>query len=634
MKIINRLLLLLLIAIPSVGMAQEQAKPKLSGVEELTISDFKSGTLRECVGGNFYFVKRLTILGYLDKTDFKFLKELCNRKVCWKGTQDHDTENVLELDVSRVNYDSYDKETLAGSVALKGIMLGSLSMRDNLLRDCKKLEWVEMSEGFTSLGDNCFRGCKNLKQFTVIDKRKGWTYSIGKNAFEGCSQLKSVKLINGLREIKDEAFSGTGITEIRLPEGLTEMGSSVFKDTQVRELMLPGSLRKVSARVFQGSMVGRILVSSDNVSLRAINGMLFDKRGWVLEAVPPMLNEISLPGTLRVISDYAFMNHQHVGKLNIPESVYYLGKYAFSGSTLSEIKLPSGLKDLKEGAFSGCRNLSTITIPAGIDSLAMNLFEDCSSLSSVSLPTSIHSIGRRTFDGCRSLKDIDLPRGLTSIANLAFSNSGIKHIRFPQSLSKLGNSMFAGCQSLDSLQLPPGVIHIPEFAFSTIPGLKYVKMSDNTESIGIYAFNDCHQLEQIDLSANLRVIKFFAFRNCYHLQKVDIPGKVVEIGEKAFEECKDLVEVNLPASLQLIGKQAFHYTGLRELRIPSEQTKLESGILNHCDHLEAVHVPYLNPEKVGRLTKNKETILYVPQGTAEKYKTVKGWKNFKKIEEE
>jgi hypothetical protein len=77
-------------------------------------------------------------------------------------------------------------------------------------------------------------------------------------------------------------------------------------------------------------------------------------------------------------------------------------------SLLESIILPSSVKTLRAGCFSGCRSLANSPLP--LDSEVVRIencaFLDCSSLKSMVLPSSLEFVGALCFSGCDSLSQL------------------------------------------------------------------------------------------------------------------------------------------------------------------------------------------------------------------------------------
>ena len=63
------------------------------------------------------------------------------------------------------------------------------------------------------------------------------------------------------------------------------------------------------------------------------------------------------------IENSAFDGMKTVKTVSIPDTVEFIGISAFSETAISELKLPSAIKQIRAGFISGCENLKEITIP-------------------------------------------------------------------------------------------------------------------------------------------------------------------------------------------------------------------------------------------------------------------------------
>ena len=75
----------------------------------------------------------------------------------------------------------------------------------------------------TQIEEEAFYDCRHLFKITIPEGVK----EIGNHAFNG-SGLQSITLNNGIKKIGAGAFYGSALRNIILPEGLTEIGSEAF----------------------------------------------------------------------------------------------------------------------------------------------------------------------------------------------------------------------------------------------------------------------------------------------------------------------------------------------------------------------------------------------------------------------
>ncbi len=189
------------------------------------------------------------------------------------------------------------------------------------------------------------------------------------------------------------------------------------------------------------------------------------------------------------------------GSVTLPETVTYdavdynvvsIGESAFAFcSNLTEVNLPNSINFIGEFAFYGT-GIRTIRIPNSVTTIQSSTFGRCESLETVTLPRSLTSIGTSAFSFCNKLERIDLPNSLTSIEEGGFGFcSGLKTVNFGNSLTTIEEAAFTGCTSLSSIDLPNSLITIGRRAFSTCNQLSTVHIKDKVTSIGNEAFMNC-----------------------------------------------------------------------------------------------------------------------------------------------
>ena len=96
--------------------------------------------------------------------------------------------------------------------------------------------------------------------------------------------------------------------------------------------------------------------------------------------------KVTIPSTLggcpvTTINSEAFQG-SYIDSITIPDSVSYIGAYAFMHCRIKNIVIPNGVTRICEGTFM-CSSLESITIPESVVIIENSAFFDCSSLSTV-----------------------------------------------------------------------------------------------------------------------------------------------------------------------------------------------------------------------------------------------------------
>ncbi len=180
-----------------------------------------------------------------------------------------------------------------------------------------------------------------LTRYTVAEG----TTVIARGAFENRGGLISVTLPDSLREIGDRAFYGCNRLEsIQLPHGLRSIGAEAFRGTVIEELVLPPEIAAIGDGAFAGreysneaAVLRSIQVSGQNPHFRTEGNCLLRRKE---------------DGSWSLMS--AFGEDETV---TVPEGVTEIESLAFDCRTMQEVRIPSSVRDIAQGAFHECKNL-------------------------------------------------------------------------------------------------------------------------------------------------------------------------------------------------------------------------------------------------------------------------------------
>ena len=187
---------------------------------QITLKLDEAGTLPDRIGENQkYLITNLKIVGKINGTDLKFIREMAGRD--FNGKKTDGKLSILDLSEAKIvaggdayvqysdNYYTYNDEL--GKYAFYG---------------CSGLTSLTIPSGVTSISDLAFEGCSGLTSLTIPSS----VTSIGDKAFYGCSELTSLTIPSSVTEIGWGAFRGcSGLTSIYVyPENLPELGIDIF----------------------------------------------------------------------------------------------------------------------------------------------------------------------------------------------------------------------------------------------------------------------------------------------------------------------------------------------------------------------------------------------------------------------
>ncbi|MBO5528181.1 MAG: leucine-rich repeat protein [Bacilli bacterium] len=416
---------------------------------------------------------------------------------------------------------------------------------------------------------------------------------IGEGVFRG-SSLSSITLNSGLTTIGAFAFADCfSLTKISFPDSLATLGERAFNGTPLRYVFIPSALKSIGNYCFNGTTLYVMAASLANeeaapgcsiayncAGVLEENGFLYVlKKGGTatLASYTGSQTALVLPVTL------AFEGEEF--------SLIEIGSFAFVGSTISSISLPSTLAAIGNCAFQGCSKLTEISLPTGLQSIGESAFYG-TGITRFYVPASVASLGNGCFSnatiffGAATLVNPNAVSSCVTVYDccgfceengmlfalknnktaLLLSYSGdntdvvlpsmITHEGAQFTLAEIADRVFNN-KTLTSIVLPEGLVSIGDYAFAwtTITSLS---LPSSLRSVGNYAFAECKQLSSVTFASGL-----------------------VSIGDCAFYYCERLTSVSLPDTLQTIGMEAFRNTALRNVWISSGVAAVGSNAFNN-----------------------------------------------------
>ena len=526
---------------------------------------------------------------------------------------------------------------------------------------------ILIEDGDITRSIGAFAECDKLKSVKITDASK--MLKIGEAAFFSCPELSNVVLQEGLYSIGISAFQECiSLIKITLPDSLFEIGQNTFSDSGLLTIHLPKSLTELGVGALQTDSLESITVSEQNVSYFSDNGVLFFGDGLLVEypsgkkdatfIVPDFVYQIEgtgfdnqyletiVLGANSEISQASFATCKYfdvdprnkfydaidgnlytsdgeellaIGKgheetVIIPDGVKSIDIRAARYCNFNEIVLPDTIEEIKEEAFTNCKNLKTITMPSEMEKLGRYAFSECEQLTKIELPEGISVIEEGTFRQCSKLDDVIIPDSVYTIRMYAFDGCPCRNLVLPEhdillekdafsidifdyqnNFQIKGNTLIQYTGIEEEIKVPEGITTISPLAFFDNPNIKRVILPDTIVTIGQGAFCNCDNLEYVYIpesvvNINCQQGDIGIFQDCpllvsagqnggdyniefewksnipeyifYNssLKSVDIPAQITEIGEGAFYDSSQLENVNISQTIQSIGDHAFQNT--------------------------------------------------------------------------
>ncbi|MBR0153511.1 MAG: leucine-rich repeat protein, partial [Lachnospiraceae bacterium] len=246
----------------------------------------------------------------------------------------------------------------------------------------------------------------------------------------------------------------------------------------------------------------------------------------------------------------AFAGCQKIGAVKLPDSLEYIGMWAFADSSITEINLPKGLD---------VRNAQLRESGRSEDTIVCGTFYNCKKLTKVDIEAdSIYSVGFMGFLGCESIETMDLTK-VEMIQSLAFAGAFAEGYHADLSKSEDYYSRLYSSGTYVSLGFGPFLS----------AGLSSVTFGE-----GGYAH-----------------IPYEAFRGCKNLSEITWSDHQIEVGTESFMNCKSLTGDIFAkgCALEALQHYAFANTGMTEITIPESMMYLGGGTFAGNPQLETVN---------------------------------------------
>ena len=506
--------------------------------------------------------------------------------------------------------------------------------------------------------NNCFANCDNLTDVTIS---RTIVY-VGENAFADSNNLETVTFVDGAGTefIYEEAFANCSkLTTVVLPDSSFDMEAGVFTncvELSTVEFNKNTYITTNLGQVFKGCESLETFVVNTNNSNYKTNGNLLlsnDEKAIIIAAPSFEYGEYVIPSGIKTISEaafssietltkinlndvevisskafedcinlievtlndnttlyeYAFADSINLAKVNGIENLKTISAYAFMNTGLTSLTLSN--VEIKEGAFSGNKNLETVNVEtssvapyAFANSTALTTatitsneigayaFVNCSSLEVVNL-IEVEKINEYAFMGDRNLQCIESDT-LKYVGDYAFANNISLNNLSLTNVIEIGNYAFASttnekANSLTQLVFENTLEKVGEYAFYLSTNLETVTIGSSLDTIGQYAFSKCSSLTSFETTGHVGLINEATFAENEKLETVAISG-IEYINEAAFYGCLKLVNINLENVIE-IGMQAFsNCSELVSVTLP-KVTKLDAGAFLGAQKLESIDMP-------------------------------------------
>ena len=388
-----------------------------------------------------------------------------------------------------------------------------IKIADGTFKDNDRINSVALALSVTEIGDEAFYDADNLVCIVTTESLT----SIGVSAFYGCDTMNSLILYDNVNYIGTDAFGACPALRVWCNDGSYAHGYvvdnaipyTVMTDNAVPETYTEG---EVTYYLYNG----QAFVIGCNADVTEVT-VPAEVKGYPVTEIHgafknvTTLTTVTLPEGLKKIADEAFMGCSSLAQVNIPETVTYIGSYAFSSIGEADIYIPDSVTIIDAYAFRYAK-ITSVRISNSVTEIEYATFQECRKLKSVDMGNSVTYVGYYAFQRCDAMTELILSPALEQIDNYAFNS----------------------CHSLESVVLPEGLKHLMYYSFGYCKGLKSVVIPGTVEGIGNNAFDSCSELTEVILGEGVYSVMYQAFNGCSKLETVRMPKDIEYFTEGSF----------------------------------------------------------------------------------------------------
>lgn len=414
----------------------------------------------------------------------------------------------------------------------------------------------------TRILNGALQGLTKLESVTVPENVR----EIGDNAFHSCTNLIDVKLPSTLRKIGNYAFTSIPYIEsITLPEGLEEIGSAAFSIcNSLTNIFLPSTLRHIDGNVFNGEKIKYTTYEGVDYLGNENNKYLYAAKLSDTNITP---ESVSFHNDTKIIGPSILEGESSVTSITLNEGITYIGGGAFRNTSITEISIPSTVKEIDSYAFEGCTKLVTCTILGNsLETIQNEVFTGSSALKTINIPNSVKEVGSYAFckfNDSSSLEYTISENGkyLGNETNpyhvlVGISDATASEFKINEKTVVIAGQALANCNNIATFTIPSSVKYICDNAFFQMNSLTSLTIPESVLEIGGGIVGSCSSLTSFTLNNKPTVLKSGLVSDCSSLKSFVIPSTVKKIEDHVFQRNKKLDYLVIPSTVLEIASEA------------------------------------------------------------------------------
>jgi len=222
---------------------------------------------------------------------------------------------------------------------------------------------------------------------------------------------------------------------------MSSIYSLIMPSVCVEEVTIDGEKRTITRPVYECKIIGTDNFESVKVP-EGVQTVNINASGSIKKVILPStlktiqkchskgLVEVVIPYGVTEINDSGLSSNPNLSSIDLPSSLKKIGNGAFSGSALTKITIPDSVTEIGEEAFSNCNKLVEVTMSKSVKVLQRSTFSSCNSLGIINNLDAVEDIGAYAFGSVFNWSEIKFGPNLKTIHADAFRSCTAKVLYF------------------------------------------------------------------------------------------------------------------------------------------------------------------------------------------------------------
>jgi len=192
---------------------------------------------------------------------------------------------------------------------------------------CSELETVILPDSITEFGTDAFKYCQKLTRINVPASLS----VIKSGAFYACTSLSAFVIPQAVTRIESDTFYSTNLSYITIPNSVTYIGPGAFQASELKTLTIPANVTEIGTQAFSSCRKLTSITIAEGTKLKEIPASAFKSMA--------SLKTVKISEGVETIHDYAFKSSPNLSLVELPSTISYIGKEAFSYTGLNNVTI-------------------------------------------------------------------------------------------------------------------------------------------------------------------------------------------------------------------------------------------------------------------------------------------------------